>query len=396
MMYRPRKGEQQVLVLQGGGALGAYQAGVFEALDGAGFRPDWIAGISIGGVNAALIAGNPPERRVERLHEFWDVASSSVPVPPLIAPDALEPWLTELSASWIAAFGVPGFFTPRFPPPLLQPPGTSEAVSFYDTSPLRQTLERLVDFDLINSGRVRLSLGATNVSTGRFCYFDSAHHEIRPEHVVASGALPPGFPPVEIEGELYWDGGLVSNTPLHYVLDEETRQDLLIFQVDLFSASGEPPRTLLEVAERKKDIRYSSRRRMDTDIMLEMRRAKSLIRELIAEAPDAWLRDPRVRELHGLSQENAVRVLQLIFRPKHYTSRNKGYEFSRATTLKHWQAGLDDVEQSLLHRAFRRRRPRAGIAIFDLCDGGPELVRDTAISQASTEILASPAHARSA
>ena len=394
MMYRPRKGEQQVLVLQGGGALGAYQAGVFEALDGAGFRPDWIAGISIGGVNAALIAGNPPERRIERLHEFWDIASSSVLAPAMIASEALEPWLTELSANWIAAFGVPGFFTPRFPPPLLQPPGTSEAVSFYDTAPLRQTLERLADFDLINSGRVRLSLGATNVATGGFCYFDSAHLEIRPEHVVASGALPPGFPPVEIEGELYWDGGLVSNTPLQYVLDEETRQDLLIFQVDLFSASGEPPRTLLEVAERKKDIRYSSRRRMDTDVMLEMRRAKSLIRELIAEAPDAWLRDPRVRELHGLSQENAVRVLQLIFRPRHYTSRNKGYEFSRATTLKHWQAGLDDVEQSLLHKAFRRRRPKAGIAIFDLGEGGPELVRDTAISQAlAAELVSqSPRH----
>lgn len=385
MGYKPRKGESQVLVLQGGGALGAYQAGVFEALDGAGFRPDWIAGISIGGVNAALIAGNPPERRVERLRKFWDIASVSVPLPRLIASEMLEPWLTELSANWIAAFGVPGFFTPRFPPPLLQPPGTSAAVSFYDTAPLRQTLESLADFDLINSGRVRLSLGTTNVTTGRFCYFDTAYDEIRPEHVLASGALPPGFPPVEIEGELYWDGGLVSNTPLDYVLNEETRRDLLIFQVDLFSAHGEPPRTLLEVAERDKDIRYSSRRQTDTDTTLELRRAKSLIRELMAEAPRAWLRDPRVVELHGLSQENAVRVLQLIFRPRHYTSRNKGYEFSRATTLKHWQAGVEDVEQSLQHRAFRRRRTKPGLAVFDLGEGGPELVRDTAINRAGTE-----------
>jgi NTE family protein len=388
MEYKPREGELQVLVLQGGGALGAYQAGVFEALDGAGFRPNWIAGISIGGVNAALIAGNPPERRVERLREFWDIASSSMPVPTLIASEALEPWLTELSANWIAAFGVPGFFTPRFPPPLLQPPGTSRAVSFYDTAPLRQTLERLADFDLINSGRVRLSLGATNVTTGHFCYFDNANHEIRPEHILASGALPPGFPPVEVEGELFWDGGLVSNTPLQYVLDQETRRDLLIFQVDLFSAHGEPPRTLLEVAERKEDIRYSSRRRMDTDMTLEMRRAKALIRELIAEAPRAWLRDPRVRELHGLSQENVVRVLQLIFRPKHYTSRAKGYEFSRATTLKHWQAGVGDVEQSLLHRGFRRRRPKAGLTVFDLGEGGPRIVRDTASHYTSVEELA--------
>ena len=206
---------------------------------------------------------------------------------------------------------------------------------------------------------MRLSLGATNVTTGHFCYFDSASHEIRPEHVLASGALPPGFPPVEVEGELYWDGGLVSNTPLQYVLDQETRRDLLIFQVDLFSARGDPPRTLLEVAERKKDIRYSSRRRMNTDMTLDVRRAKSLIRELIAEAPREWLRDPRVRELHGLSHENAVTVLQLIFRPKHYTSRNKDYEFSRTTTLKHWRAGVEDVAQSLHHRAWlHRRRPK--------------------------------------
>jgi NTE family protein len=381
MIYEPRDGELPVLVLQGGGALGAYQAGVFEALDGGGYVPDWIAGISIGGINAALIAGNPPERRVERLREFWDIASSSVPIPASPATEPLEPWLTELSANWIAAFGVPGFFRPHFPPPLLQPPGTSKAVSFYDTTPLRATLERLVDFDLLNSGRVRVSLGATHVTTGDFCYFDSARHEIRPEHILASGALPPGFPPVEIEGELYWDGGLVSNTPLQYVLDQETRRDLLIFQVDLFSSHGAPPRTLFDVEARTKDIRFSSRRRANTDRRIEMRRAKALIRELIAEAPPEWLQDPRVRELGGLSkEENAVTVVQLIFRPKHYTSNTKGYEFSRATILKRWRAGLEDVEQSLHHRTWlRRRRPKSGIAVFDLGEGGPKVVRDTSI-----------------
>jgi len=386
MVYKPRDGEVPVLVLQGGGALGAYQAGVYEALDAEGYSQDWIAGISIGGINAALIAGNPPERRVERLREFWDIASASVPIPTVFDSETMEPWLTELSANWIAAFGVPGFFTPRFPPPLLQPPGTSEAVSFYDTTPLRQTLERLVDFDLINSGPVRLSLGATNVTTGNFCYFDSACHEIRPEHVLASGALPPGFPPVAIEGELYWDGGLVSNTPLQYVLDQETRRDLLIFQVDLFSSHGEPPRTLFDVEARTKDIRFSSRRRANTDKRIEMRRTKALIRELIAEAPPEWLQDPRVRELHGLSQENAVTVVQLIFRPKHYTSSTKGYEFSRMTMRKRWRAGVEDVEQSLHHRSWiRRRRPKSGIAVFDLGEGGPKLVRDT-------EIHYTPAH----
>jgi NTE family protein len=395
MIYKPRDGELPVLVLQGGGALGAYQAGAFEAIDAEGYAPDWIAGISIGGINAALIAGNPPERRVERLREFWDIASSSDPLPAAPASEPLEPWFTELRANWIAAFGVPGFFSPRFPPPLLQPPGTSEAVSFYDTTPLRATLERLVDFDLLNSGPVRVSLGATHVTTGNFCYFDSARHEIRPEHVIASGALPPGFPPVEIEGELYWDGGLVSNTPLQYVLDQETRRDLLIFQVDLFSSHGAPPRTLFDVEARTKDIRFSSRRRANTDRRLEMRRAKALIRELIAEAPPEWRQDPRVRELHGLSkEENAVTVVQLIFRPKHYTSSTKGYEFSRATILKRWRAGLADVEQSLNHRAWlRRRRPKSGIAVFDLGEGGPKVVRDTTIHHAPAQEL-TPQRAR--
>ena len=231
-----------------------------------------------------------------------------------------------------------------------------------------------------------MSLGATNVKTGNFSYFDSVHQWIGPEHVMASGALPPGFPPVEINGELYWDGGLVSNTPLQYVLDQETRRDLMVFQVDLFCARGELPRTLLEVAEREKDIRYSSRTRLNTDLLLTVHRAKSLLRELIAEATPERRQDPRVRELECLAYENAVTVVHLIFRPEHYNASSKDYEFSRATLLAHWNQGVQDMKRSLGHRAWiERRRPEFGIAVFDLGNGGPETARETAKSYAPLE-----------
>jgi NTE family protein len=379
MTSSPREPELSVLVLQGGGALGSYQAGVFEALHATEFCPDWVAGISIGAINAALIAGNPAKRRVERLREFWELASSSLLTPQLFVSEALRPWFTELSAGCIAAFGVPGFFTPRLPPPMLQPPGAPGATSFYDTTPLRSTLERLVDFDLINHQHgVRLSLGATHVTTGNFCYFDSLYQRIGPEHVMASGALPPGFPPVEIGGELYWDGGLVSNTPLQYVIDQEKRRDLLVFQVDLFRARGEAPRTLMDVAEREKDIRFSSRTRLNTDMALTVHRAKALVKELIAEAAPERHADPRVQELECLAQENGVTVVHLIFRAEHYNSSSKDYEFSRATMLEHWGAGVADVERSLKHRAWiHRQRPEFGVAVFDLGGGGPDIARET-------------------
>jgi NTE family protein len=368
--------EQQVLVLQGGGALGAYQAGVFEGLHAGGMTPEWVAGISIGAINAAIIAGNPPERRVERLRDFWEGASSSVQLPGLFAADAIRPWFSELSASWIAAFGAPGFFQPRFPPPMFQPQGTPQAISFYDTAPLRQTLEKLVDFDLINSASdpVRLSVGAVNVRTGNFTYFDSAYQRIGPEHIMASGALPPGFPPVEIEGELYWDGGLVSNTPMQYVLDQEEVRDLLVFQVDLFNARGEAPRNLMEASEREKEIRFSSRTRMNTDVALKIHRMKSLVRRFIEHAPEEVRNNPRVQELDQLAKENAITVAHLINRPRHYDSNSKDYEFSRITMLEHWAAGLEDVELTLHHPAWiNRARPEYGVSIFDLGRDGPQL-----------------------
>ncbi len=229
--------EKNVLVLQGGGALGAYQGGAYEALAAGGLEPEWVAGISIGAINSAIIAGNPPERRVKRLREFWELVSSHLTLPPLATDNTSRKLFNETSAALVASTGAPGFFEPRVPPAVFMPPGTVQAISIYDTAALKSTLLQLVDFDLLNSGKVRYSVGAVEVATGNMQYFDSANQEIKPEHIMASGALPPGFPPVEIDGKLYWDGGIVSNTPLQYVLDGGIpRTDMCVFQVDLFSA----------------------------------------------------------------------------------------------------------------------------------------------------------------
>src|SRR5438309_8324105 len=282
---------QRVLVLQGGGALGSYQAGAFQALWRSGFEPEWIAGISIGAINAAIIAGNGPETRVDRLKEFWEMVSSPVPWNPVTNGDRARSLFNETSAALIATFGVPGFFTPRIPPAPLWPPGSPQSQSYYDTTPLKKTLERLVDFDRINDLKCRLSVGAVSVTSGNFRYFDNVEFKrlgkkIGPEHIMASGALPPGFPSIVIEGEHYWDGGIASNTPLDYVLDEEINRDLLIFQVDLFSARGPLPQTLLEADERAKDVRYSSRIRMNNDKNRQVHNIRKAMRELLGKLPD--------------------------------------------------------------------------------------------------------------
>lgn len=249
------------LLLQGGGALGAYQAGVYETLAAANVEPTWIAGISIGAINSAIIAGNAPEDRVARLREFWEHASDGGHASTwtdwwstMMGGDGARKWVNQLAAGQIIANGVPGFFSPRVPPPYLRQPGDDGATSWYDTAGLRPTLERLVDFDRINARKMQFSVGAVNVRTGNFAYFDNETDVIRPEHIMASGALPPAFPAVEVDGEFYWDGGLVSNTPLDWVLSSRSDLDSLIFQVDLWSARGDAPRDLSQVATRIKEI----------------------------------------------------------------------------------------------------------------------------------------------
>uniref|UniRef100_UPI001331B435 patatin-like phospholipase family protein n=1 Tax=Muricoccus harenae TaxID=2692566 RepID=UPI001331B435 len=358
------------LVLQGGGALGSYQAGVYEALARHGLEPDRVAGVSIGGINAALIAGNPPERRVERLRTFWERASSGLMPPPrmptLMLGDGVRTTLNQLSAAMVAIFGVPGFFQPRLLGPPLAAPGSPAALSFYDTAPLRETLLSLVDFDRINDGKVRLSVGAVNILTGNNVVFDSSRTTIRPEHIMASGALPPGFPPVNIEGEPYWDGGLVSNTPLEFVLDEEGVNDLVIFQVDLFNARGPMPRNLMEADERETDIRYSSRTRLNTDAHLRLHAAKAAVRRLIRALPPELSDSEDVRLLRDMAQENAVTVVQLIYRKRPYEGGSKDYEFSRQTMMEHWACGVADVERYMARHGSRPALPPdGGVMVID-------------------------------
>jgi NTE family protein len=369
---------QRVLVLQGGGALGSYQAGAYQALCHHDFEPDWVAGISIGAINAAIIAGNPREQRVGRLKEFWDMVSAPVPWTPVTSGDRGRSLFNETSAALIATFGVPGFFRPRIPPAPLWPQGSPQSQSYYDTSPLRATLERLVDFDRINALETRLSVGAVSVTTGNFRYFDNFEmrkqgKKIGPEHIMASGALPPGFPSIEIEGEHYWDGGIASNTPLDYVLDEEITNDLLIFQVDLFSARGPLPFSLLEAAEREKDIRYSSRTRMNTDKNKQIHNARKALRELIGRLPDYLRNDPSVDMLSRLARESTVTVVHLIYRSKNYESSSKDYDFSHVGMVEHWGAGERDVHLSMRHEDWLER-PQSGetMVTYDLTGDGTE------------------------
>src|ERR1700692_667861 len=368
---------KRVLVLQGGGALGSYQAGAYQALCHFDFEPDWIAGISIGAINAAIIAGNPPEKRVARLKEFWELVSSPVPWNPIASGDRGRSLFNETSAALIAAFGVPGFFQPRFPPAPLWPQGSPQALSYYDTAPLRKTLERLVDFDRINDLKTRLSVGAVSVTTGNFKYFDNVEFKklgkkIGPEHIMASGALPPGFPSVVVEGEHFWDGGIASNTPLDYVL-EDIAEDLLIFQVDLFSARGPLPMTLLEPTEREKNIRYSSRTRMNTDKNKQIHNARKALRELIGKLPDYLKNDPSVELLCKLSRESTVTVVHLIYRSKNYESSSKDYDFSHVGMVEHWGAGVRDVHLSMRHKDWLER-PQSDetMVTYDLTGEGTE------------------------
>ncbi|MDI1265437.1 MAG: DUF3734 domain-containing protein [bacterium] len=363
---------QRVLVLQGGGALGSYQGGAFQALCRSGFEPEWVAGISIGAINAAIIAGNDPATRVDRLKEFWEMVSSPVSWNPVTPGDRARSLFNETSAALIATFGVPGFFTPRVPPAPMWPPGSPQSQSYYDTSPLKKTLERLVDFDRINDLKMRFSVGAVGVTSGNFKYFDNFEFKkcgkkIGPEHVMASGALPPGFPSVVIDGEHYWDGGIASNTPLDYVLAEETRRDLLIFQVDLFSAKGDLPVSLLEAAEREKDIRFSSRTRMNTDKNRQIHNARMAVRDLISKLPDYLQNDPSVELLREASKENTVTVVHLIYKSKNYESSSKDYDFSRVAMVEHWNAGARDVHLSMRHKEWLER-PQSGetMVTYDL------------------------------
>jgi len=360
--------DKVALVLQGGGALGAYQAGVYEALADTEIEIDWVAGISIGAVNAAIIAGNPPAARVARLRSFWDQVTSALPSLPLSGTESWQEMVHLGSAAWVAAFGVPGFFQPRLVSPFMAAPGSISALSFYDTAPLERLLGAHVDWDLLNDGPVQLSVGAVNVESGNFRYFCTTKERIDARHVMASGALPSGLPPVEIDGCWWWDGGLVSNTPLAYILEHQD-EDMLIFQVDLFPARGERPRTLVDVYSREKDIRYSSRTRQVTDSYLKLRKERELVRSLLAKLPDELRDSQEARELTGMAAERAVNIVHLIYRARAFERGARDFEFSRDSMIHHWDEGRLAVATTIKNGALLARNIADGkTAAFDLAD----------------------------
>ena len=391
MNFQPRphltKAEQRLpfecvaLLLQGGGALGAYQGGVYEALAEADIHPDWIAGISIGAINGAIIAGNPPHSRVDRLREFWTQVTSSAPWDWLGNPfgdfarsDDTRNVLNQMSANFAVASGATGFFSARAMMPWFQPNGTLGATSFYDTSDLKHTLERLVDFDRLNAGMTRFSAGAVNVRTGNFVYFDTSTHKIAPEHVMASGALPPGFPAVEIDGEQYWDGGLVSNTPLQWVIESDPRrQDTLAFQVDLWSSQGALPRNLAEVATRHKEIQFSSRTRASTGQFKNVHRVQRALDALLRRLPADFEENDDLKILKSVASDKIYNIIHLIYRAQNYEGHSKDHEFSRLSMQDHWRAGYHDAVRTLRHpEVLARPTSLDGVFTFDLERDGRE------------------------
>jgi NTE family protein len=362
--------EQTVLLLQGGGALGSYQAGAYQGLAEADLHPDWIAGISIGAINSALIAGNPPEKRVERLREFWESVSTS----PLdfyfsmlpASDESAHSLLNQTRALGILLFGAPNFFTPRLPPPMPWGTKRAAAVSYYDVSPLKAALERLVDFDRINAGGMRLSVGAVNVRTGNFVRFDNATQRITPAHIIASSSLPPGFPATEIDGEYYWDGGIVSNTPLQWVFESRPMRDTLAFQIDLWSARGELPSSLVDADVRAKDIRFSSRTRFATDLYKQRQKLRVAFTTLFERLPEELRGLPEVALLAAEAAEKICNIVHLIYRAQKYEGSAKDYEFSRRTMEEHWFAGYRDTVHSLSHpEIFEPPDRLEGVRTFD-------------------------------
>jgi NTE family protein len=341
--------DRVALMLQGGGALGAYQVGVYKALAQADCLPDWVCGVSIGAINGAIIAGNAPDKRVEKLEEFWSFVTHRAG---WIAPPSSDAWRTWTSAAstWMTiTMGQPGFFKPRVNLPWASNADAGHTTSLYDTSELRNTLLRLVDFDLLNSGKTRLSVGAVNVETGNNIFFDTLKERLTPEHIMASGALPPALPMVKIGNAHYWDGGIVSNTPLQYLLDQEEDMSALVFQVDLFNAKGSLPTNLQQVAARQKDITYSSRTRHATTAFKRVLSLRKQLADALQRVPASRLRPGEAELMRDYQDAGVINLVQLIYQSKPYESDTKDYDFSGELMQVHSQAGYADTLATLAH-----------------------------------------------
>ncbi len=375
-----RKYETVALVMQGGGALGAYQCGVYESLHDAGLRPDWLAGTSIGAINAAIIAGNAPDHRVSRLREFWklicepagSVDWTTAVIGGVVAwmPESTmrSTWAGSLSATASLLQGQRGFFSPRPLPPFAFNDGSSQATSFYDTAPLRDTLARMVDFDRIHDDpAVRLTVGACNVRTGNMMYFDSTEIRLGIDHILASCALPPAFAPVQIDDDFYWDGGLISNTPLEHVLNTTPRRDTLALQVDLWSARGPRPRSMMDVMERAKDVQYSSRTRHGTDTVKRLQLLRTALNELLGKLPEDALDERLSAVLEPWLNDRVFNIIHLIYQAKPHEEQFKDYAFGELAMREHWSSGCRDMAMTLANpRFFAPPTRKVGIATHDV------------------------------
>jgi NTE family protein len=353
-----------VLVLQGGGALGAYQAGVYQALHEHDLVPEWVVGTSIGAVNAALISGNVPASRLQRLKQFWDRIAHPDGVDMAAISDAQRRVQIHVNTLDTTLRGVPGFFAPRwyslFPFGLAVAP---DDASFYDTRALEATLRELVDFDYLNApGGTRLTINAVKVTSGELAHFDSKRGRIGPEHVRASGSLPPGFPPVRIDGDLYWDGGLYSNTPLESVLADLPPGDTLCFMVDLWSASGSEPATLDEVRTRQKDVTYASRTQRHIADYVKAHRLQRKMRDLYLRLPPEQRTPEDMRELGALGCDSTLHIVRLRYAGHDWHMAAKDINFSRGSIEWRWNQGYADAQRAVKHAGWLRQ-VSAGAAV---------------------------------
>lgn len=334
------------LVCQGGGALGAYQAGAFRAIHERGYHPNYFAGVSIGAINCAIIAGNPPSKQIDRLTEFWETITPNLWADFMVDYNEYEPahhLHNQLGALHSVFFGLEGFFKPRPFPPNLFTQSTPDSLSYYDTSHLRNTLERLVDFDRINNKKVTLCLGAVNVASGEMIFFNNQIDTITPDHVLASCALPPGFPAVKIGDDYYWDGGIYANTPFMTVLEALPEENTLCFMIDCFSLKGQIPQTMDQIEERQKDIRYASHSRRLTNVYASRQNLQAAIHYLGTKlSPDAK-KDPKVAEVLGLGHEKRMSVVHIIYKATPFAHSFKDYNFIRSAINLRYATGYENA-----------------------------------------------------
>lgn len=355
---------------QGGGALGAYQAGVLRALDEEGYYPNWFVGTSIGAINAAIAAGNPEKVRIEKLYEFWESIASPPNIIETMLPDDLNSRkLYHLFSSQSSLLtGQPGFFAPRFPPPELGWHDTPDLLSYYDTSPLQATLEKFVDFDRINSKKItRLSVGAVEISSGALVYFDSHEQKIGPEHIMASGALPPGFPAIKIGDSYYWDGGISNNTPIAHVLLNQDQQHLLCFMVNLFDSYGLHPTTLDEVIKRKKDIEFSSKFNRMIQITQQVQALKNSIHLLSKYVPEDQKSNPELKLCMARGHSATLSLVQFLYDRDDSELSSKDYEFSMKSIKERLKFGYRDAKKAIKKSPWLEPVPATqGIALHDM------------------------------